>query len=343
VSTTVSVAHEREAGEAIRLHRLMTGFLASRALFSAVELGVFDALERGECTAEELGARVGLADRPARVLLLAMEGEDLVRSDRGRYRNSPVASRHLVSASPDYIGPLGTHQAAHFDKLTHLTQALRDNEPIRAGSTYSGAFVDARAWARKWAETTRASSRLMAEDLAASAPLAGRRHLVDLGCASGAYAMALARANPALRVTAVEQPAIADVAREYVAEAGLGHRVEVRPGDIFADTFPECDVALLSHVIQGFERDRARQLIEHVYGWLPDGAELLLHSHLPERATVPFPYLFGLILLVNNTQGGEAHGEELTCEWLAGAGFRDVRVVEVSPISALFRATKRAG
>ena len=340
MNPVVPAVEAQDASEAIRLHRLMTGFLASRALFSAVELGVFDALGRGECTAEELGTRVGLAERPARVLLLALEGEDLVRGSAGRYRNAPVASRYLVSCSADYIGPLGAHQAAHFDKLTQLTQALRDNEPVRAGSTYSGAYVDARPWARRWAETTRASSRLMAEDLAARAPLPGRRHLVDLGCASAAYSLALARANPNLKVTAVEQPAIAEVAGEYVAEAGLGGQVEVRPGNIFVDAFPECDVALLSHVIQGFERDRARQLIEHVYGWLPEGGELLLHSHVPERATVPFPYLFGLILLVNNTQGGEAHGEELTREWLAGARFRDVRVIEVSPISVLIRATK---
>lgn len=333
-------ATEPRVDEATRLHRLMTGYLASRALFSALELGVFDALEQGPCTAEELGARVGLAGRPARVLLLALQGEDLVRREDGLHRNAPVATRYLVSTSPDYLGALGTHQSKHFEKVGSLTQALRDDQPVRAGETYSGAFGGEQPWARRWAETTRASSRLMAEDLAAAAPLAGRRHLVDLGCAAGAYSLAFARANPGLRVTAVDQPAIAEVAAEYVAEAGMGEQVEVRPGNIFVDAFPGCDVALLSHVVQGFERDRARRLIEHVYSWLPEGADLLLHSHLPERAEAPFPYLFGLILLINNTQGGEAHGEELTCEWLAGAGFRDLRTVRISPISALIRATK---
>ena len=80
----------------------------------------------------------------------------------------------------------------------------------------------------------------------------------------------------------------------------------MRPANIFKDAFADCDVALLSHVIQGFERDRARELINHIYGWLPSGAELLLHTHLPERAQTPFPFLFGLILQINNTQGGEA-------------------------------------
>lgn len=326
--------------DAVRLHRLMTGFLASKSLFSALELGVFDALEEGACTPEELGARVGLEARPARVLLLALEGEALVSRGGGRYANNPIASTFLVRGSAGYMGPLAVHQDTHFGKFARLTEALRDNKPVRAGENYSGAFGGDQQWARRWAEITRASSLLMAEDLAAIAPVEGRRHLVDLGCASCAYSMAFARANPGLRITAVDMPAVSEVAAEFVSAAGLADRVAVRPANIFEDRFEDCDVALLSHVIQGFDRERSRQLIRHIHDWLPEGGEVLVHTHLPERATVPFPYLFGLILLINNTQGGEAHGEELTRRWLEGAGFHVVEVAEVSPISALIRATK---
>lgn len=338
---TVTPDVEPRVDEAIRLHRLMTGYLSSGALFSALELGVFDALGQGAATAEEVGRRVGLVERPARILLLALEGEGLVVRTAGRYANSRLAEVFLVSGSRRYLGPLGAHQAGHFAKLVQLTQALRDNVPVHAGGSYTGEFQnEPTVWARRWAEVMRASSELMAEDLAAAAPLDGHRALVDLGCASGAYAIALARANPGVRVTAVDQPAIADVAREFIAEAGLADRIEVRAGNIFTDSFPDHDVALLSHVIQGFARNRAYQLLEHVHGWLPAGGELLIHSHLPERASVPFPYQFGLILLANNTQGGEAHTEELTRDWLAALGLRDVTVHEVSPISALVRAAK---
>jgi O-methyltransferase domain/Dimerisation domain len=341
VTDTATPVTEPRADEAIRLHRLMTGYLSSRALFSALELGVFDALAIAPGTAEEIGARIGLAGRPARILLLALEGEGLVTRTAGRYANTTLADTFLVSSSPRCLSPLGAHQAGHFAKLVHLTQALRDNLPVHASPGYTGEFQsEPTVWARRWAEVMRASSQLMAEDLAGAAPLQGHRHLVDLGCASAAYSIALARANPDLRITAVDQPAIAEVARDFVAQAGLADRIDVRPGNIFTDAFPECDVALLSHVIQGFAAQRAYGLLQHVYEWLPRGGELLIHSHLPERARVPFPYQFGLILLANNTQGGEAHTEELTREWLARLGLRDVTVREVSPISALVRAAK---
>lgn len=326
--------------DAVRLHRLMTGYLASKALFAAIELQVFDALEKGSCAAEELGERVGLAPRPARTLLLALLGEGLVGRDGGQYRNEPIAGAFLVTSSPHYMGALATHQDTHYGKLTQLTDSLKDNKPVRPGGNYSGAFGDDKAWARRWAEITRASSLLMAENLAGHARLEGRRHLVDLGCASGDYSIALAKANPDLPITAVDQPNVAQVAAEFVEAAGLTGQVTVRPSNIFTDTFGDCDVALLSHVIQGFERDRARELIIHVYDWLPEGGQLLLHTHLPERAQTSFPYLFGLILQINNTQGGEAHDQDLTCRWLREAGFGAIEVSTASPISALISAVK---
>lgn len=326
--------------EALRLHQLMTAYLASKALFSALELGVFDELEDGGLTAEALAARLGLEVRPMRMLLLALLGERLVERAGGTYHNSPSASRLLVSRSPGYIGPLAVHQNAHFAKLTDLTTALRQNKPVHTAPGYSGTYDGARQWARAWVEALKASSMLMAEDLAAQTGLDDRRHLVDLGCGACSYSIVLARAHPGLRITAVDQPAVAEVASEYVAEAGLTGQINVRGADIFEERFDDCDVVLLSHVIQGFDRERAERLISHIHDWLPAGGELLLHTHLPELATVPFPYLFGLILLINSRSGGEAHDQVSTELWLEKAGFREMTVTPVSPMSALFRVVK---
>ena len=37
----------KQQDDAVRLHRLMTGYLASKVLFSAMELRAFDALDKG--------------------------------------------------------------------------------------------------------------------------------------------------------------------------------------------------------------------------------------------------------------------------------------------------------
>jgi len=327
--------------EAMRLHRLMTAYLSSKALFCAIQLGVFDTLAAGPATAEMVATKLGLPERSARILLLALVGEQLLDQVDGAYANAPVASRFLVSDSTRYLGALAEHQDGHYAKLINLMDSLRSGEPVRLTAQYTGEFAAGPlSWARRWASVFRASSYLMADDLAAVLRLNGRHHLVDLGCAAGSYSIALAQAYPELSISAVDQPAVMEATTQFVTEAGLIDRITIRPGDILTDQYPECDVALLSHVLQGFGRDRARALLAHVYEWLPDNGLLVVHSHLPEQARLPFPYQFGLILLMNNTQGGEAHDAALTTGWLRELGFRNIRVDPVSPISAAITATK---
>jgi len=324
--------------EAIRLHRIMFGYLSSAAIFSALDVGLFDALEEQPGTPEDVGDRLGLPHRPARLLLLALLGEALVERQGDTYRNAPVASRFLVSTSPESVAQLAAHQAAHFVRFANLTTALRENAPVRherAGDhpAFGGP--------ERFAKITRNAARfLMLNGLVKNLPLRGQRHLVDLGCGSCIYSIALAQEFPDLKVTAVDRPSVCELARASVAEAGLEDRITVRPGDIFEDTF-DGDVAIMSNVAEGFAAERVKVLIRHVYGWLPDGGELLFHSHMWEHGETPFPYNVGLILLVNNTMGGEPYGEAVTREWLQEAGFRHIDpAVPVSPISALLRAVK---
>jgi hypothetical protein len=324
--------------ETIRLHNIMFGYLSSAAVFSAVELGAFDVLEERPGTVEDVAGRLGLPERSTRVLLLALLGARLVERVDGVYRNAPVASRYLVSTSPQCVNALVNHQAGHFAKFAQLDKVLREDAPlpVEMDGNYPrfGGPV-------KLAAVSRVSGQMMmVKGLAKHARLGGGRRLVDLGCGSGVYSIALASEFPDLRVTSVERPWFCDVIRQSVAEAGLADQITVQPGDIFEDTF-DGDVAMLSNVAEGFGEERAQALIRHVYSWLPAGGELLFHSHMWEPAGTPFPYTLGLILLVNNTMGGEPYGEAVTRKWLAEAGFSMIEpVVPVSPISALIRAVK---
>jgi SAM-dependent methyltransferase len=271
-------------------------------------------------------------------LLLALIGVGLVRRVDDRYSNAPVATRYLVSTSPDSVGPLVSHQAAHFAKFAQLTTVLRENKPIP--SEMDGNYPKFGGPIRLAAVSRTSGMLMMVEGLAKNARLAGRRRLVDLGCGSGVYSMALAREYPDLAITAVETPWFAEAAKRSVAEAGLEDRINVQPGDIFEDKF-DGDVAMLSNVAEGFGPDKAQALVCNIYSWLPPGGELLFHSHMWEPATTPFAYSIGLILMVNNTMGGEAQGAAATTRWLHEAGFSTVEpAVAVSPISSLIRAYK---
>src|SRR5438477_11478378 len=91
-----------------RIHQLMTGYLTSKAIFSGLELGLFDALEEQDQTVTTLAERLGLALRPMRILLTALGGEHIITHDGAYYRNSKWARSFLVTSSPKFLGGFAT-------------------------------------------------------------------------------------------------------------------------------------------------------------------------------------------------------------------------------------------
>ncbi|MEG3626640.1 methyltransferase [Streptomyces poriticola] len=334
--------------DSTRVHSILTAYLQSKAVFTALELGVFEALDKAPRAVADLAGELGLSPRPARALLVALSGLDLVRAENGTYRNSAEADRYLVAGRPGYMGGFAAHQDSHFGHFARLEEAVRTNASLnqrvlKQGYRDQGAAAgEGREGTGRLIQAMRVSSRLQAGLLAAQAPLEKVSHIIDLGCGSGDYSIALARRHPDLRVTSLDYPAVTDLAGANVREAGLGDRIEVVPADIMADTWPDSDAVLLSHVLDGYGPERAGHLVERIHAHLPDGGRLLVHSHMPSLASGLFPSMFGLILLVN-TEEGEVRDVDEIRGWVDAAGFGDVRTGTVSALSGLLVATKGTG
>ena len=340
--TTTTAAADPDSS---RVHSVLTAYLQSKAVFTAIDLGVFEALEKQPATLAELADGLGLEQRPVRALLVALTGLELVRAEDGRYLNSEEASRYLVAGRPEYMGGFAAHQNSHFGHFARLDEAVRSNASLnqrvlKQGYRDQGAAQgEGREGTGRLIQAMRVSSRLQAGKLAEAAPLDGVRHVVDLGCGSGDYSIALATRHPELRVTALDYPAVTDLARANVREAGLEDRVEVRAADIMADEWPASDAVLLSHVLDGYGPERAAHLVRRIHTHLPADGLLLVHSHMPTLASGLFPAMFGLILLVN-TEEGEVRDVDEIRGWVEDAGFRRITTRNVSLLSGLLTATK---
>ncbi|MFI2367665.1 methyltransferase [Streptomyces sp. NPDC018833] len=346
--TTASVPVTPVAGTAedsSRVHGILTAYLQSKAVFTALDLGVFENLEKGPLTIGELADRLGLEQRPTRALLVALTGLDLVRRDGEAYTNTAETSRYLVAGRPEYMGGFAEHQNKHFAHFDKLADAVRENASLnqrvlKQGYRDQGAAAgEGREGTARLIQAMRVSSRLQADKLAKAAPLEGVDHIIDLGCGSGDYSIALARHNPGLKVTSLDYPAVIDLVRTNVADAGIGDQVTPHPADIMNDTWPESSTVLLSHVLDGYGPERASHLIKRIYDHLPEGGRLLVHAHMPSLATGLFPYMFGLILLVN-TEEGEVRDDEDIIGWVKEAGFSSVETSNISLLSGLVVATK---
>ncbi|MFJ2967578.1 methyltransferase [Streptomyces collinus] len=336
---------EGEQAEAMRIHGIFTAYLQSKAVFTALELRVFDILETDTFTMAELARTLDCPLRPVRALLIALEGLKLVKRDGERFANTAAASRLLVSSSPVYMGGFAEHQNRHFTNFARLTEAVRTDVSItqrvlKEGYRDQGAAEgEGREGTRRLHEAVRVSARLQVDQLAAAIPLDGVARLLDLGCGSADYTVAIAQAHPDLKITGVDYPAVCEIAREHVEAHGVGHQVDIQPTNIFEDPLPACDAVLLSHILDGYGTGQVQKIIAKVYDRLPKGGKVIVHSHMPSLSTSVFPSVFGLILLANTEEGEVREVTDITA-WMQDAGFEKVDTRAVSPLSGLLVATK---
>ena len=121
--------------------QLGLAFWGSKALLSAVELGVFSELaDAGPLDGEALRERLGLHPRSATDFLDALVALGMLEREGGRYANTPATDRFLDRAKPSYVGGiLEMANARLYGFWGSLTEGLRtgspQNEAKRAGTS----------------------------------------------------------------------------------------------------------------------------------------------------------------------------------------------------------------
>ena len=106
---------------------LTYGFIASKALFAAVELDLFTRIARGADTLPGIAEATGIAANRARTLLTTLKTVGLISEKDGRFSNAPATATYLVAGAPgdfrDYVRVV--NGGFLYEGLRHLDQALR--------------------------------------------------------------------------------------------------------------------------------------------------------------------------------------------------------------------------
>ena len=106
---------------------LIDAFRRSKTMFTAVTLGVFEALDEGAADAPRLAARLGAQVSAVERLLDACVGMGLVRKQDGVYANTPVAEVYLCDRSPfSMTGYVRYSDEALYPMWAHLDDAVRE-------------------------------------------------------------------------------------------------------------------------------------------------------------------------------------------------------------------------
>jgi SAM-dependent methyltransferase len=308
------------------------GFWSSKALLSAVEIGVFTELAQQPANLASLRPRLGLHPRSACDFLDALVAMGLLERQGGVYRNTPATDLFLDKRKPSYIG--GLLEMANnrlYQHWSHLTEALRSgeiqNEAKHGGEDFFGAMYADPRRLREFLRAMSGISRGANICIAQRFPWGQYHSFVDVGTAQGDLAVQIAKANPHLLGLGFDLDKAGPIFAEYIAENHLSDRIRFVAGDFFRDPLPHGEVVLMGHILHDWGLDQKRTLVRKAYDALPPGGALVVYDAIidDERCRNAFGLLMSLNMLIETVSGFDYTGVDC-CTWLKEAGFRETRV-----------------
>lgn len=323
----------------------------ARALSTACELGLFDALQRQPMTPDELAAHLACQSQSLRFLLQLLVVAGYLRVSRGRYGNRAVTRRWLCQDSQFNIAPYIIHTPDIVAIWEHLPEVVRTNR-VQVGLPYTqdSSQPEAQAALERHYAGLAALAMVMGRELVERAPLPSEAtRLLDVGGSHAAYSVLFCRKYPRLRATIVDLPPGIEAGRRTSAQTGMGERLDFHCQDIVRDAFPAefaqaFDVACYFHIAHLLSAETNEQLLVRVTSCLKPGGVLLYvdqvtdQTHFSRLGTA----LVQLMALTVSAIGGTCYPFATVKGWLERASCAHVhRQRLLTPGVTLITARKR--
>jgi acetylserotonin N-methyltransferase len=268
---------------------LLQAFRCSKVMFTAVSLGVFDALTNGPRTlqilADELQANPDALER----LLDACVGLQLLERDDRGYSNTPAASAYLSRSSPARLtGYIHYSNDVMWKLWGNLEDAVREGSHRWQqtfgwdGPIFSHFFRTDEA-KREFLMGMHGYGLISSPQVVGAFDLSKYVCLVDLGGATGHLAIAACQRYPHLRAVVVDLPDAVPLAQEIVGASAVADRITVVAGDFFLAPLPQGDLYALGRILHDWSEEKIVKLLGRVYEHLPSAGAMLIAEKLLEE------------------------------------------------------------
>lgn len=326
-----------------RIFEIAWGFAPPLMLEAAVKHKVFDVLDGGGKTAEQVASATNTSPRGMRALLNGLVGLEFLKKNGDQYALTPESAAFLVTTKPAFQGGLLRHFSRQLlPNWVELPEIVRTGKPRSAynsekdGQKFFADFVED-LFALNYAGA-KALADALAKELSQSPPV----KVLDLAAGAGVWGIALAEKSPNVQVTAVDWPGVTPVALKVAKRHRVADRYRTIEGDLAdADFGAGYRVATLGHILHSEGAQRSQKLIKKVFAALAPGGTIAIAEFLPnnDRTGPLMPLIFAINMLVATENGDTYTVPEIT-GWLTAAGFTSVRTLEVPAPSPLILATK---
>jgi 2-polyprenyl-3-methyl-5-hydroxy-6-metoxy-1,4-benzoquinol methylase len=311
-------------------------------LRAGLELEVWAKVAAGEDSADRLSAAEHWDPLGTRMLLDDLCSLKLLAKEGNQYRLVPEAEHYLLPGKPTYQG---RYLLAEFcwEGNGNLAEAIRTgNRPIGYSATvpeaidiwiggYSYILANPEKYLKRWDSMWQALGIHGYDGL----------RILDLACGPAPKSLALALANPGVRVTLLDWERILQVARKFAADLGVDIQVTSFSGNLASAAYGrnQYDVAFLGAITHFFSPQQNIRIFRKVYDALVDSGTLVINAVRREYLDPTNPGLWFYAV----SAGGAVYDFAEYKDMLEHAGYTsivDTNIVDlkIQPI----KATKRS-
>jgi SAM-dependent methyltransferase len=315
--------------------KIAMGFMATKHLNVASEIGLFEALATGPAKLERIAAQTGAPTRTVKIILAAMVGLGLIEWQGDDYRNSEAAAAFLAGQpGPDLRPVLRFWDQISYPVWQDLAEAVRTGE----GQAQFDKFDNAQQ--QVFSVGVEALTAPVAAALAETYDFSRHSRVLDVGGGTGSFLVAVLRRHLRLRGTLFDLPGACAVARQRLAKEPEGTRIDVVAGDVFKDPLPDGhDALIVANTVHVFSAAHNVDLLNKMRAGVQPGARLLLADFWTDASgaePLPAALISGEFLVISGE--GQSYSEQDADGWLTQTGWKKLERKALSGPASLIVA-----
>jgi 2-polyprenyl-3-methyl-5-hydroxy-6-metoxy-1,4-benzoquinol methylase len=317
-----------------RIFATLTAYQQTYALKAAVELDLFTAIGEGANEPALLAKRLQAAERGVRILADYMTVQGFLRKENGKYQLTQESAVFLDRRSPACMGSMAGFLANedNVHRFSLLAESVRrGGTALDAGDTSKPMDDRWVTFARSMAPMAAPMAGVLSQIVNADAPTGKPVRVLDIAAGHGMYGITVAKNNPDVRVTAMDWPAVLEVAKENAKAAGVAERFSTLPGSAFdADLGEGYDYVFLTNFLHHFDIPTNEKLLRRFYAAMKPGGRALTVEFVPneDRVSPPMAACFSTVMLAN-TDAGDAYTFVEYEKMFRAAGFKNCSLHQV--------------
>ncbi len=307
----------------------IAGAMTAKAVFVAIRLGVFEALEMEATSVKSLCSQLDVGERGLAQLLKTLEVTGYLTCSGDSYDLTPMSRTWLLSSSSCDISDMFGFFDDMGKRWDHLEEAVRLGDSAHSGSKWLGEQEG--AWNRYHAGL-RGLARLVGPEILRCAPLSGSpKRLLDIGGGHGLFSVFYCRKYPLLKATVLDWALAKDDAESTIAAEQMQDQVSFVEGD-FHSYEPEqpFDVVLAFNFIRVLPAEQLPSAFSRIGNLLSAQGQLVIMDELGDVPSGSFSEVIKNLrkLEIFNSVKGQSPAADVIIELLRDSGFSNVRFAQ---------------